>query len=46
MQQLREQGIYTLREGGEFVAHAVFDGGYVLYTPGGLGIFRHTRLRI
>ena len=33
MQQLREQGIYTLPEGGEFVAHAVLHGGYVLYTP-------------
>jgi hypothetical protein len=33
MQQLRERGIYTLAEGGEFVAHAVFRGGYVLYTP-------------
>lgn len=34
MKQLRERGIYTLPEGGEFVAHAVFRGGYVLYTPG------------
>jgi len=33
MQQLRERGIYTLPEGGEFVAHAVFGGGYVFYTP-------------
>ena len=33
MQQLRERGIYTLPEVGEFVAHAVFRGGYVLYTP-------------
>jgi hypothetical protein len=33
MQQLRERGIYTLPEGGEFVAHAVFPGGYFLYTP-------------
>jgi hypothetical protein len=34
MQQLRERGIYTLlSEGKEFVAHAVFRGGYVLYTP-------------
>ncbi|HEY8228248.1 MAG TPA: hypothetical protein VIG25_23485 [Pyrinomonadaceae bacterium] len=34
MQQLRERGIYTLpEEGGEFVAHAVFRGGYVLYKP-------------
>jgi hypothetical protein len=33
MQQLRERGIYTLPEGGEFVAHAVFRGGYVFYTP-------------
>jgi hypothetical protein len=29
----RERGIYTLSEGREFVAHAVFHGGYVLYTP-------------
>jgi hypothetical protein len=33
MQQLRERGIYTLPGGGEFVAHAAFRGGYVLYTP-------------
>jgi hypothetical protein len=33
MQQLRDCGIYTLPEGGEFVAHAVFRGGYVFYTP-------------
>jgi hypothetical protein len=33
MQQLRERGIYTLRSEGEFVAHAVFRGGYVLYKP-------------
>jgi len=39
MQQLREQGIYTLPEGGEFVAHAVLDGGYVLYTPGAWEFF-------
>jgi hypothetical protein len=29
----RERGIYTLSEGREFVAHSVFRGGYVLYTP-------------
>ena len=39
MQQLREQGIYTLPEGGEFVVHAVRDGGYVLYTPGAWEFF-------
>lgn len=33
MQQLRERGIYTLRSEREFVAHAVFRGGYVLYNP-------------
>ena len=34
MQQLRERGIYTvLSDGEEFVAHAVFRGGYVLYRP-------------
>ena len=35
MQQLKERGIYSLlSEGGEdFVAHAVFSGMYVLYTP-------------
>ena len=32
MQQLRDRGIYALpSEGGEFVAHAAFRGGYVLY---------------
>jgi hypothetical protein len=39
MQQLREQGIYTLPEGGEFVVHAVLHGGYVLYTPGAWEFF-------
>jgi len=34
MQQLKERGIYTLpSEQDELVAHAVFRGGYVLYTP-------------
>jgi hypothetical protein len=33
MQGLRERGIYTLPDGREFVVHAVFRGGYVLYTP-------------
>ena len=34
MQHLRERGIYTIpSEAGEFVAHAVFRGGYVLYKP-------------
>ena len=34
VQQLNERGIYTLpAERGELVAHAVFRGGYVLYTP-------------
>jgi hypothetical protein len=34
MQQLKERGIYTIpSERGEFVVHAVFRGGYVLYTP-------------
>lgn len=32
MQQLRERGIYSLPQGGEFVVHEVFRGGYVLYT--------------
>jgi len=32
MQQLRERGIYTLPSEEEFVIHAVFRGGYVLYT--------------
>ena len=39
MQQLRERGIYTLPAGGEFVAHAVFRGGYILYTPVAWEIF-------
>jgi hypothetical protein len=34
MQQLKEAGIYALpSQRGELVAHAVFRGGYVLYTP-------------
>jgi hypothetical protein len=34
MKELREQGIYALPDGREFVAHAVFRGGYILFTPG------------
>jgi hypothetical protein len=33
MQKLRERGIYALSDGREFVAHAVFRGGYVFYRP-------------
>ena len=33
MRRLRERGIYALSDGREFVAHAVFRGGYVFYTP-------------
>jgi hypothetical protein len=33
MQNLRERGIYAMPDGREFVAHAVFRGGYVFYTP-------------
>jgi hypothetical protein len=33
VQKLRERGIYSLSDGREFVAHAVFRGGYVFYTP-------------
>ncbi len=33
MQKLREGGIYTIPEGGEFVAHQAFSGIYLLYTP-------------
>ena len=33
MRRLRERGIYALPDGREFVVHAVFRGGYVLYTP-------------
>lgn len=36
---LRECGIYALPDGQEFVAHAVFRGGYVLYTPGAWEFF-------
>ena len=36
---LRECGIYTLPDGREFVAHAVFRGGYVLYTTGAWEFF-------
>jgi hypothetical protein len=32
MQQLRERGIYSIGEGGEFVAQVVSPGTYVLYT--------------
>lgn len=32
MQQLRERGIYSISDGGEFVAHAVSTDNYVLYT--------------
>jgi len=33
MQQLREHGIYSVPEGGEFVAHQALSGGYLLYSP-------------
>jgi hypothetical protein len=33
MRILRERGIYALSDGRELVAHAVFRGGYVFYTP-------------
>jgi hypothetical protein len=39
MQKLRERGIYTLSDGREFVAHAVFRGGYVFYTPEDWDVF-------
>jgi hypothetical protein len=39
MQKLRERGIYSLSDGREFVAHAVFRGGYVFYTPEGWDFF-------
>jgi hypothetical protein len=32
MLNLRERGIYALPDGKEFVIHAVFRGGYLLYT--------------
>jgi hypothetical protein len=39
MQKLRERGIYALADGREFVAHAVFRGGYVFYTPENWDLF-------
>jgi hypothetical protein len=33
VQSLRERGIYALPDGKEFVVHAVFRGGYLLYAP-------------
>jgi hypothetical protein len=39
MKELRERGIYALPDGREFVVHAVFRGGYVLYTPGAWEFF-------
>ena len=39
MQKLRERGIYALSDGREFVAHAVFRGGYVFYTPENWDLF-------
>ena len=46
MQQLREQGIYTLPEGGEFVAHAVLDGAIfsTLRGPGNFSAYTPTNL--
>jgi hypothetical protein len=40
MLKLRERGIYSLSDGREFVAHAVFRGGYVFYTPEDWQLFR------
>ena len=39
MQKLRECGIYALPDGSEFVVHAVFRGGYILYTTGAWEFF-------
>jgi hypothetical protein len=39
MRELRECGIYALPDGREFVAHAVFRGGYILYTQGAWEFF-------
>ena len=39
VQKLRERGIYSLSDGREFVAHAVFRGGYVFYTPEAWDLF-------
>jgi hypothetical protein len=39
MRELRECGIYALPDGREFVVHAVFRGGYTLYTPGAWEFF-------
>lgn len=33
MRQLRESGVYTLPGVGDLVVHAVFRGGYILFTP-------------
>lgn len=33
MQELRESGVYTLPGVGDFVVHAVFRGGYILFIP-------------
>jgi len=41
MISLRERGIYALSDGREFIAHAVFRGGYVLYLPGDWEFFGH-----
>ncbi len=41
MRRLRERGVYALPDGREFVAHAVFRGGYVLYTPEAWEFFGH-----
>jgi hypothetical protein len=40
MQKLRERGIYALSDGREFVAHAVFRGGYAFYTPEDWELFK------
>jgi len=39
MRKLRECGLYALPDGREFVIHAVFRGGYVLYTSGAWKLF-------
>ena len=41
MRRLRERGIYGLPDGREFVVHAVFRGGYVLYAPEAWECFGH-----
>ena len=43
---LRELGVYTLPDGGVYVASSFYSGGYCLYTPPAWELFAGAELRV